>query len=362
VCVEEKQCVESCGGTTSINLNYEGRCVDKCPKGLFQNQTGFCISRCTPNIYEKVIDNDNYILKCLSHCPSGGKKYITSSGECVSVCPNGENYIGDDNKCLSSCKENNGKDFYQKIDNGADDINNYKCLQNCNGLLNIEGTKQCVTSCNTSYEYNGTCYKSCLSNSPPNQFSTINETGENGKNICSDKCHEIEPNFANDKICKSGCSHLPFNKTINETDGACVEDCDLNSDYKFLDKIETSDEGLSTFYCGTQCTSSNKRYLKSNYKCIDKCPKSNNFIVENGDNPIECLNKCPNDKPYARLNNGEYICSNTECGKDDANETNEQLYYYLDKKICIKECEVNDYIINGSNICTTSCDYYNSKK
>jgi hypothetical protein len=191
--------------------------------------------------------------------------------------------IGDNNKCLSSCRENNGKDFYQKIDNEADDINNYKCLQNCNGLLNIEGTKQCVTSCNTSYEYNGICYKSCLSNSSPYQFSTISETGENGKNICSDKCHESQPNFANDKICKIGCSHLPFNKTINDTDGskACVEDCDLNSAYKFLDK--TTSEGLSIFYCRTNCSGNDKRYLKSNYKCIDKCPESNNFIIENED-------------------------------------------------------------------------------
>ena len=58
-CLEEKQCVENCGGTNSINLNYEGKCVDKCPDGLFQNETGFCISRCTPNIYEKIIGNEN---------------------------------------------------------------------------------------------------------------------------------------------------------------------------------------------------------------------------------------------------------------------------------------------------------------
>ena len=366
MCYEEKECVENCGGDNSINLNYEGRCVDKCPDGLFQNETASCISRCNPNIYEKVFDNENennYILKCLSNCPSQEndvKKYLTYSGECVSVCPNGENYIGSNNKCLSSCKENIGKDFYQKIEG----TNNYKCLENCGELLNIEGTKECVTSCNTLYEYNGTCYKSCLSNSKPYQFSTINESGGNGKNICSDKCHETQSNYANDKICKSGCSDLPFNKTINDTEGskACVEECDLNSDYKFLDN-ETNGE-ISTFYCRTTCNSNNKRYLKSNYKCLDKCPEPNNFIEENGDNPIECLNKCPNDKPYARLENEEYICSNIECGKKSEDNSKKQDHYYIDKKICIEKCEDNDYIIeiNDLKICTTSCDYYDSKK
>ena len=353
-CVEEKQCVESC------SLSYEGKCVDKCPNGLFQNGTT-CISQCNPNIYEK--DNDNN-LKCLSECISQdpGNKYLTSSGECVSACPNGENYIGDNNKCLSSCKENNGKDFYQKIVG----TNNYKCLQNCNGLLNIEGTKECVSSCNTMYEYGGICYKSCLSNSPPNQFSTINAT-ENSKNICSDKCHESQPNFGNDKICIKGCDKFPFNKTINDTDDfkSCIEECDLNSDYKFLNNITSEEGGVTSFafYCQTNCSGSNQRYLKSNYKCIEKCPEPNNFIVEDAANPIECLSKCPKEKPYARPNNnGEYICSDIECGQRTEDTTNKQDHYYLDNKICIENCKGNDYIINGSKICTPSCDYYNSIK
>ena len=352
VCVEEKQCVESCA------LNYEGKCVDKCPYGLFQNDTT-CISRCNPNIYEKDSDNN---LKCLSQCPSTGNIYLTSSGECVPICPNGENYIGDNNKCLSSCKENNGKDFYKKKD---DATNNYECLANCNGLLNLEGTKECVSSCNTKYEYKyeGICYKSCLSNLSPNQFSTKNDSGIK---ICSNKCHNEQPNFANDKICISGCLSLPFNKTINDTEDskACVEDCDLNSNYKFLNNITSEDTGETpyTLYCRTTCSGSNKRYLKSNYKCIDKCPEPNNFIVKDEANPIECLNKCPTDKPYARLTDGEYICSDTVCGEGVEDENNNQVYYYLDNTTCIEKCKDDDFIINDLKICTTSCDYYDSKK
>jgi hypothetical protein len=124
---------------------------------------------------------------------------------------------------------------------------------------------------------------------------------------------------------------LPFNKTINDTEDfkACVEDCDLNSNYKFLNNI-TSDTGGTSFalYCNTTCSGSNKRYLKSNYKCIEKCPEPNNFILKNEDDPIECLNKCPNDKQYARLEDGEYICSDTECGNGSEDATNNQEYYY----------------------------------
>ena len=353
-CIEERECVQSCEGTN--NLNYEGKCVDKCPDGLFQNGTT-CISRCNPNIYQKVGDN----FECLSECPSTGNIYLTSSGECVSICPNGENYIGDNKKCLSSCKDNNGKEFYKKKD---DTTNNYECLANCDGYLNLEGTKECVSSCNSKYEYKygGICYKSCLSNSSPNQFSTKDNSGNK---ICSSNCHNDQPNFANDKICISGCLSLPFNKTINDTEDfkACVEDCDLNSNYKFLNNI-TSDTGGTSFalYCNTTCSGSNKRYLKSNYKCIEKCPEPNNFIVKNEDDPIECLNKCPNDKQYARLEDGEYICSDTECGNGSEDATKNQDYYYLDNKICIDKCKDDDYVINDSKICTTSCDYYDSKK
>ena len=77
---------------------------------------------------------------CLSQRPTGDgvKKYLRSSGECVSVCPAGEIFVGTDNKCLSSCKED-GKEFYEKIG----ETNNYQCVSNCNGKVHLEGEKEC---------------------------------------------------------------------------------------------------------------------------------------------------------------------------------------------------------------------------
>ena len=109
MCDDEKQFVENFGDPNNIYLNYEGRRVDKCPDGLFLNDTKG-ISRCNPNMLRKIVIIIWIVLVNIHQ----KETYLTSSGECVSVCQNGENYIGEYNKCLSICKENNGKEFYQK--------------------------------------------------------------------------------------------------------------------------------------------------------------------------------------------------------------------------------------------------------
>ena len=378
VCIEEKECVLTCNNNDENNeiYNYEGRCYQKCPDGLFQNNLD-CVSKCDPNYFKK--DNDNKLI-CLSERPSTDNIYLRKSGECVSVCPDGENFVNDNNECLSNCKDA-GKDYYIKIG----ETNNYKCVTNCDGKVHIEGQKECIENCTINnnenppnllelYEFNGVCYRTCISNDKPNQYSII-DTDNNNKKKCSNQCPLNAQYFESDKICRNECMSLPINKIINDSDISeykfCVSECDLNSQYKFLNNISTTisdNPPVPTYqlYCKNQCSYSDnqKRYLKSNYKCYEKCPEPNNYVIENvTDIALECLSKCPDDKPYAREKDGEFYCSNIECGKKDNDEVNGQKFYYLNEKKCIPECKSNDdYIIKNTTICTTTCDYYNSKK
>ena len=364
VCTEEKECVQVCD-PAGEKYNYEGRCYDKCPDGLYYDQNSNCVSKCEPNFFEEVTEGDGesqskkYV--CLSQRPTGDgvKKYLRSSGECVSVCPAGEIFVGTDNKCLSSCKED-GKEFYEKIG----ETNNYQCVSNCNGKVHLEGEKECKASCDnlSEYEYNGVCYKSCLT---INKFSIV-DTNDGDKKKCSDRCIGDAQYFEEDKICRDECKSLSINKIINDTEEYqykyCVSKCDLNSKYKYLNTIN------DIYYCRTSCDFSNGqiRYLKSNYICSGLCSEPNNFIVEDPSHPnvaLECLSQCPPDKPYARKNSdNEFICSNEECGKNQDDEPKKQQFYYLNDSKCIEKCDTNDYNIKGTKICKTSCDSYDSKK
>jgi hypothetical protein len=112
-----------------------------------------------------------------------------------------------------------------------------------------------------------------------------------------------------------------------------------------------SDDRLS---CKIKC-SDNKRYLTSNYKCINDCPSPYIFVVIDGNNPAECLTKCPDTMPYATKNEkGEYVCSDSKCNN----------FYYSNNNTCTDNCNEGDYVleIDDLKICTTYCDYYDSKR
>ncbi len=334
---EEKECVERCEAPS--NLIYESRCYNSCPEGLYENESQ-CFSNCVPNYYIRESNN----LKCVPNCSEQAPNiYHTSSGECASFCPPGESFIGDDNECLNICKSPN--DYYIKED--LDGHDNYKCLPNCNGKVSINGTKECLDSCGDLYEYNGKCYRNCL-NIINAEFSTKDI---NGKKICSSECISNEPYFEKDKICRSDCMSLSYNKIINDSNipsyKFCVSECNLNSDYKFLNIIS------DILYCKTTCEN-NKRYLKSDYKCRDKCPETNNYVLLNGNNPVECLSECPEGNEYARFDStsGEYRCSPTECNSNE--------FYYLTDRRCLSGCNGDYRIIDNknNNICTKTCEYY----
>ena len=120
----------------------------------------------------------------------------------------------------------------------------------------------------------------------------------------------------------------------------------MNSQYKYLqEKGENNNP-----HCQLECDQDYDRYIMPNYICSKNCKEPNNFVVRNNNNLIECQSKCPSKGQYAQYDQEkkEYYCTTEEC-----HENSEYKYYYLEDKICLKECK--EYTKEGTNICLSSC-------
>ena len=347
---ENKECTNNCDYDY---VTYNGACLVNCPQGLYKSGDK-CVSKCEKNFY-KPDSSDTY--ECIDGCNFEPFIFTTLSGECKKKCPIGENYIDENNNCIN----NNTNKYFEDISVESDEYKIYKIIDDCSSSgtnkLHIYGQKECISDCNKYNLYqvdNNICNNTCFYNSVK-RFSTVEEIEGNYKKVCKNQCHGSQPNFEEDLICKEGCNSYTAN-IINDKDNSCVNQCNINSTYKFLQK--KSDD---TLHCQEQCDETEYRYF--NYKCSESCDSINNFIVEN---TKECLSKCPKDTPYYRkkiissegdLEKFEYECSNTECRSEGSNK---EYYYYLNDKMCIDEC--NDYIKENTNICTKTCDDFNDQK
>ena len=253
---------------------------------------------------------------------------------CNADCSYGKNFLDASNSCQSSCPN-----YYTFTKYGSDSNGNkyplYKCLNKCEdeNLLYLDGTNECVSSCGLYYKYKNTCYKICydkVSEAPYSYQDTVD------KNVCIDGC----PTFSmkSNKVCVQECSKLEPNHI---TDGKfCVDKCDTSTESE--NKYLVNESGK--FFCRSKCPNLSKRYSKSNYICEKFCTPPNNYVIvteyteEDSELVNVCLDKCPENKPYMRQNDeGEYICSNIPCGKDN-NGRDSHKYFYMDTYICLKEC------------------------
>lgn len=103
---------------------------------------------------EEGIDAEIYI--CKNECQDGTYFF---NGECISKCPNSNNYIGMNNKCAQSCESDlRGEYYYDKKDSTITDYKIYKYTISCNidGVTlyyKKEGEKECLEKCPDGYKY-----------------------------------------------------------------------------------------------------------------------------------------------------------------------------------------------------------------
>ena len=357
-----KECVNNCSEEEIEKLEYNGVCYQSCPDGLYKSENG---NKCVPSCESGLFKKESQELKCVSTCDA---QYISLSGECVDNCALGENYLvidGDNDqqkkKCQSSCNNN----FYQKKEDVTVESVTYpiyeclssSCVSDSEKPVYINGTKECISDCGNLYKYNGVCYSSCFSIGGAS-FSFGTES--NGKE-CKEECDTTLPYSGSDKICVEKCEDLVNNKTYDGN--KCVDKCNINSVNKFLVHLEGKN------YCKSKCENNEKRFLKSNYICIEKCTAPYNYVVnpineeDNSEYVNECRTECPKNKPYQRLDSStkEYLCSDKPCGENGDDDP--YIYYYMDTKICLSNCDqLYFYELEGKKYCVDSCDYFKTKK
>ena len=295
-----KECVES---STLTKILYGGF-IETCPQG-YKNDDGNKCKKPAECEGEKPFSLINEVenvngYECLdSEAGCNDNRFLTSIGECVQKCPIGERFIKDGNKCSVKCDDD--KKYKFKVDNG--DYIVYECVDECTSQKEVNGKNECVDSCeeNGLIEKNNICYYDCNSIE-----SNLYEKIEKGKRVCVSGCGDLYYNNNNeDKVCGSECLFLS-KKIINEGDKFCVNKCDTNTDYKFL---QIKDNKL---YCSTSCdqSSENKRYLEDDYKCIPKCP--NTHYVNGGTGQCLPLDSC--EKKIMK-NGDEYFCEDNCSGE-----------------------------------------------
>ena len=322
--VNTNQCLENCPGDTYEIGEY---CYEKdcylSNKKYINPTTNTCEENCGTLLYYEKISENYDIYLCKNQCNSN-KPYKLGNDykECLSECPNGHNYIGNDNECLTSCGDQltiiyEDKSFYSL----------YKCIDICpdNGYYSEE-------------EF--VCYDICLKSKNNHQFSlTYKEDGQI-KRKCEEGCSNgIGPDEyiyykETNKICLKECDQI-----IDYDGHKCVEKCN-DPDYLF----EFNNKCLS------ECPDNYLRYSTNNYKCKEKCEKPNHYVYNNiclsGCEPGQYKKKVMKDDGSTILWTEEYECV----------PTNENKYYYESDKILLDSCLNNDYVIQGQYQCVNNCD------
>ena len=409
--ITQKVCVESCN---LIIHNGNRQCISACPKNYVQygrecyntvceNSQKFlesslaCSNRPTNYYYilkqiGNAASNKVTTYVWVDHCTSPNQ-YIKDADdpECVSVCPDGNNYIKgstQDIQCLKSCGneyyiEDNSKyyckgtscpsGYYTFYENG---VARKKCSQtgidpyfNCR-VSATEDYKR-YSSCNGYYLKNGE-YKMCKTTNPCTGNDNYYFEGECltgsqciGKNkfyvenkICVDKCTTNNFKYkttGNIYICQTGC-----NGKYIDSGNYCVDVCPQGKN--FIGKNN---------YCKSQCNSTDgiHFYFHSNedtyliYKCIDKCSNSPNHKYE-GYNTNECFESCSGNLPFFYIDNTISRCydnclnapvkftfANTCIGS--CNQTKQ--FYYEKEKICLNQCNSEDFAYSSNDSFPFEC-------
>ena len=178
------------------------------------------------------------------------------------------------------------------------------------------------TDCGNLYKDGYECKKDC--GTGYYEFTAQN------KHICKDSCQY----YNNKKMCEQECSFSSA-KIINDENNKCVEECNKDSEYRFLKLINVK------LHCSQNCDNDNKRYLISDYKCISKCPSST-CVKENSN---ECINLSEWEKNIT-IQDDEYLCL-SECP--------DGTYFYKNSHFCVPSCFPGDYNIKGTKECVKTC-------
>lgn len=231
----EKICLRKCDKFYTYK-NDNLICTEQCNKGELILPGNICsnINECPSDAPYMLKDSSN--IKCLSSCPKEFPFYLKSTKECVQNC---DKY----NKNLYSEKE-----CYKSFPNDFYDSNNKFKINYSNETL-LKNKRKLVDSCTDPNDYyddtaggSTKCFP-LLSRFNWFQKFSYEYTGGSNKRICVSDCKDTDLKYYDaNQICLADCSTYQSNNIINDANNACVDKCDLTSEYKFLEKGKTDNK------------------------------------------------------------------------------------------------------------------------
>ena len=359
------QCYAVCPTSNPFHLDEDGaQCQISCQdKGKYYHEINDTICKDETKCFYKYIDFENKLClqKDLNACPSD-KKYITypkdSQLNNKIICSNSCNYnYGSSrynlttpyNICVKACsdisplmEQKSPNDFGTScfctnlyyINNSMQvecfqDTTNNLCKKVSNIYrINLNGTKECIKTCNGSRVLSlkeDYCYDQSYTCNQPNDKNTQNITKNNGQRQCDCKFrfyYEKDPdNPLDQKIVKKclddgvKCHAANKNKYVPETK-ECADECPKDFKHEF-----------------------------QNYFCLKACPKDS--IEEVDGNIIKC--KCvPPKKYWHKISSGNFECLDTCHDKYPV--------YAPYNNRCLKQCKDSYFPIFHEYKCYRSCD------
>jgi len=409
IIIENNQCVDTCP-----NYEFGDFCFKSCSNGVYSSfgfagedePTKKC--KCNKFLINETINGKNY-TRCVDICPSGYSDFNTQ--ECVKKCEGSTNRIIEENKCIDICPEylfektetinnekitklyciskcpdearfyytnmqNQEKKCLKECDRGHFySIDNYECLESCEGISNIDLSAnifQCKSpstesQCDESfpYKYQSSCLRDCS--------DTQNERLGNKTTYFL----EYKVGGVNKKICSEKCQEDPTKKYRNLNTLSCHENCE-----------ETSNKFNFNNECVNSCDSLHPYHLYDTRTCVANCEEPYYLLKKEN----TCYNKPPNETEYKYFDDkykewntckipnipenpsyGEGFIYDNKCYEScekaqqsiESPTTLDIKYYRINDNICIGECENNDdiykYSIDGNDetnkkyICYPSC-------
>ena len=384
---EINECVNKCDSDQFVIL-YKNECINPCPEGYSTNTTykicypnckhgekfnidsGECVTSCPSDIdyYEKTnIFGSTYIYVCRKSC-MGTNKYIKDEHdkECVSYCPENNNFIKkDSNQCVSKCASGDyfqNKDRYRKSDNSAY-YNVSQCLGSCpteQGYFYVKDNgvvkKKCYDKCPDEFGFivNKTQDKFiCISACPSSYPFYLKNKKDTNKNfyICLDynPCSGINNFYFNGECLDgAGCKNYKFNFAENK---ACVAECSSTNNFK------TYNTTYTITICNDHCES--QYFIDSENNCVNDCPEKENFINYSNGNKY-CKAQCDNNKDYYLYKNINAVSGRNaykiyNCTEFCQNNENGYHLKVVNSKECIQTCPSTLFLSKNERICYYNC-------
>lgn len=445
-----KSCISSCGDGFYVsqlsNLSYCYACHTNCqtcfggPDGNcmicsnfypFLNENFECKQNCNSNEYIFTLNNSK---KCYFTCPVGTYHYSDNDGlrSCISSCEEGffvltisTSILGDNelycSDCYSTCKTCTAGTSTDCLTCDQLGTSAYysagSCKSKCDPLYtdNLSDFKQCVTSCQSGYNFQDPLLgKICTNECSKNGFYV--DTNTNACNACHQTCTTCKGNTYTDcetcvgtfnyksdtGECLSSCKKNQFVYSLNgvtecyetcpenwyglslETQKICVTAC-LSNYYISGSLCLPCDPSCKTCFGGTSssCSSCLSGLILFQQNCLEKCPP--NYIESLGSCTPDCeqsgcssclitnLSTCNVCKEGYSLMNGicysicpdGYAKVGSECktcdiscktcsglsSSDCASCVDGNFYY---QKICYETCP--DGLVHNNGICSKPCD------